>query len=116
MCCYSSHAGLILKPHPHVGEFVPYLEVLRDEDLAGLFDHGLGLELFSGELAFPGVEHLLAGDAGQRQVGRVGHVTHGNLDRVWVDGAGGVPGSGGQDWGGEEEGERLAADWGGEGL
>lgn len=69
-----------------------HLHVLGDEDLACLLDHRLRLQLLGGELAFPGVEHFLAGHAGQSQVCRVGLVGQGHLDGLWVDGAGGVPG------------------------
>ncbi len=69
-----------------------YLQVFRDEDLASFLDHGLRLQLLGRKLAFAGVEHLLARHAGQRQVGRVGLVSDGNLDGVWIDGAGSVSG------------------------
>lgn len=48
-----------------------YLLLIRDKDLLGLFDHGLGLQvLLSANLCFR-VEELPAGHAGQDQVGRV---------------------------------------------
>lgn len=71
-----------------------HLQVFGDEHLAGLLDHGLRLQLLGGELAFPGVEHFLAGHAGQSQVCRVGLVAQGHLDGLWVDRAWGVPGRG----------------------
>ena len=70
------------------------LAVFRDEDLAGLLDHGLGLQLLRGELALAGVEHLLSRDAGQHQVGWVGLVADWHLNGVWVDGARCVSGVG----------------------
>ena len=71
-----------------------HLHVLGDEDLACLLDHRLRLQLLGRELAFPGVEHFLAGHAGQSQVCRVRLVGQRHLDGFWVDGAGGVPGWG----------------------
>lgn len=70
----------------------PHLHVLGDEDLASLLDHWLRLQLLGRELALARVEHLLTGDAGQRQVGRVGLVAQRHLDGLRIDGAGGVPG------------------------
>ena len=75
-----------------------YLQVLRDEDLAGLLDHGLGLQLLRRELPLAGVEHFLTRDAGEGQVGGVRVVPDRDLDGLRVDGAGGVPGRG-QIWG-----------------
>ncbi len=69
-----------------------HLHVFWDEDLAGFLDHRLRLQLLRGEFAFPGVEHLLAGHAGQSQVCGVGLVGQGHLDGLGVNGAGGVPG------------------------
>lgn len=65
-----------------------YLQALGDEDLSGLLDHWLRLQLLGGELVFARVKHLLTGNAGQSQVGRVGLEPHQNLDRVRVHGAG----------------------------
>lgn len=76
------------------GQAGAHLHVVRNEDLAGFFDHGLWLQLLGGELALPGIKHLLTRHAGQSQVGRVGVVGHGHLDGLGVDGAGGVPGGG----------------------
>lgn len=70
---------------------MPHLHVFGDEDFASFLDHGLRLQLLGGELAFPGVKHFLARDAGQRQVRRVGLVAQGDLDGLGVDGTGGVP-------------------------
>ena len=69
-----------------------YLQVFGDEDLSSFLDHRLRFQLLGGELAFPRVEHLLTRNAGQRQVGRVRLVAHGNLDGVRVDGARSVSG------------------------
>lgn len=73
---------------------LPHLQVLGDEDLPGFLDHGLRLQLLGGELALPGVEHLLTRNAGQCQVGRVRLVRHRDLDGLRVDGAGCVSGCG----------------------
>lgn len=70
----------------------PHLHVLWDEHLASFLDHRLRLQLLSGEFAFPRVEHLLAGNAGQSEVCGVWVVAHGHLDGLWIDGAGGVTG------------------------
>lgn len=64
-----------------------YLQVVRDEDFARFLNHGLWLQLFLGELAFARVKHLLAGDAGEGEVGRVRLVAHRHLDGVGVNGA-----------------------------
>lgn len=77
---------------PEQRRWAAHLHVVRDEHLAGFLDHGLRLQLLGGKLAFPGVEHFLAGHAGQSQVCRVGLVAQGDLDGLGVDGAGGVPG------------------------
>lgn len=69
-----------------------HLQVLGDEDLPSFLDHGLRLQLLGGELALPGVEHLLTGNAGQGQVGGVGLVPHRNLDGLGIDGTGRVSG------------------------
>lgn len=49
-----------------------YLQVVWDEHFAGLFDHGLGLELLLAEAVPPGVKGLLARDTRQGNVRRVG--------------------------------------------
>ena len=69
-----------------------YLQVLWDEDLPSFLDHGLWFQLLGRELAFARVEHLLTRHAGQSQVGRVGLVSDRDLDGVWIDGTGSVPG------------------------
>lgn len=82
-----------VKLHFIVKIFRPsHLHVLGNEHLAGLLDHGLRLQLLGGELALAGVEHLLAGDAGQCQVSWVGLVAQWHLDGLRVNGAGGVAG------------------------
>ena len=53
-----------------------YLGVVRNQHLAGLLDHGLGLELVVAEAVAARVEGLLARHAGQRQVCRVGVKVH----------------------------------------
>lgn len=68
------------------------LHFIRDEDLSSLLDHRLWFQLLGRELALARVEDLLTRDAGQSQVSRVGLVADGDLDGVWVDGAGGVSG------------------------
>lgn len=70
-----------------------YLQIFGDEHLPGLLDHRLRLQLLGRELALAWVEHLLARDAGQSQVSRVGLVADGDLDGIWIDGAGSVSGA-----------------------
>ena len=45
-----------------------HLQILWHQHLAGLLDHGLRFELVFTEAVPPGVEVVLAGDAGQRHV------------------------------------------------
>ena len=81
-----------LSPHMLSEPAPNYLQVLWDENLPSFLDHGLWFQLLGRELAFAWVEHLLARHAGQSQVGRVGLVSHRDLDGVWIDGTGSVPG------------------------
>lgn len=71
-----------------------YLQILRDENLPSFLDHGLRLQLLGGKSAFTRVKHLLTWNAGQSQVSRVRLVAGGDLDGVWIDGTGSVPGAG----------------------
>lgn len=82
-----------LTPEPTLHfHYVPsYLLLIRDKDLLGLFDHGLGLQVFLGKLVLPRVEELPARHAGEDQVGRVGIEVHIYLHAVGVDGTGGLP-------------------------
>lgn len=86
--------GITAKSEPLIGiEPTPsYLHFVRDEDLSSLLDHRLRFQLLDRELALARVEDLLTRDAGQSQVSWVGLKADGDLDGVWVDGAGGVSG------------------------
>lgn len=78
-------AGITSSPAPN------YLQVIWDEDFASFLNHGLGFQLFFGELALARVEHLLARNAGQSKICRIWLIAHRNLDSLRINGARCVP-------------------------
>lgn len=63
-----------------------HLLLVRNKHLLCLLDHGLGFQLFIGELVFSGVEELSSRHARQYQVCGIGLEVDVHLNGVWVNG------------------------------